>query len=119
MFAHYQVGVYIKKQTTWHWEALKQVIRYFVSTVGHVITIQSGQVLPHQAKLLSYDSVTRFYGDALDSKSTTGIIITYNGTLVGWLSMNKDIIYLSTTEVSYIALVASVQTVHATQRVLE
>ncbi|CAG7824696.1 unnamed protein product, partial [Allacma fusca] len=82
-----------------HMDAAKEVLRYLRSTRDMGIRYFLSQ---RENKLVGYCDAD--YGtDKVERKSTTGVIFTFNGSPLTWLSRKQTIIALSTTEAEYVA----------------
>ncbi|CAG7823373.1 unnamed protein product [Allacma fusca] len=82
-----------------HMDAAKEVLRYLRATKDMGIRYFLSQ---RENKLVGYCDAD--YGtDKVERKSTTGVIFTFNGSPLTWLSRKQTIIALSTTEAEYVA----------------
>ncbi|CAI5704871.1 unnamed protein product [Peronospora farinosa] len=88
--------------TTEHWSCVKRLMRYLKGTSTHGIFIKKLNSVQSQPRL-------KFYSDAswadskLDAKSTTGVLLTMNGSPISWYSKKQSVVALSTMEAEYIA----------------
>ena len=81
-----------------HVKPIKQIMRYLKGTIGF------GLFYPKSSSfdLISYSDVD-FAGSKLDRKSTSRICHLLEHSLISWFSKKQNCVYLSTTEVKYIA----------------
>ena len=83
------------------WKALKRVMRYIAGTEN--LALKFKHQSNEEFKLAAFSDAD-WAGDAKDRKSTSGMVITVNGSIVAWASKKQTSIALSSTESEYIAL---------------
>lgn len=81
------------------WKAVKQVLKYLQGTKTHGIWYKT---MPSSNELIGFCD-SDFAGDE-SSKSTTGYLITFNGSIFHWKSQLQRHVTLSSTEAEVIAL---------------
>lgn len=74
-----KLGAALTKPTARHLEALKAVMRYLKETTHVGIKFAGGQQRPPEARLLQRFTDASYAADTTDRKSTSGMVITYNG----------------------------------------
>jgi Reverse transcriptase (RNA-dependent DNA polymerase) len=98
-----------------HWKASKRILRYLHGTKKTGLVFKS-----NGSKELSIEAYSDadWGGDQDDRKSTTGFVITINGSVVSWLSKKQSTVALSTAEAEYMAISATVQEVNWIKQLL-
>lgn len=77
----------------------KRVLRYVAGTLNQGITYYCND---EGRKLVGYSDAD-FGGCEVTKRSTTGVLVTYAGGAISWLSRRQDTVALSTTESEIIA----------------
>lgn len=102
--------------TTRHWYILKAEILYLITTKHLGIRFLPGQKRPPTLRLLhEYDDAT-FGGQQGDRKSTSGLMMKYNGAPFYWQSRKQQVLTMRTDEAEYISIKAAVKGFSATNR---
>lgn len=114
-----KLGAALHQPTARHWAALKAVLRYLQHTLFLGITYTSGQKRAPAAKMLQCYTDASYAADTTDRKSTSGMLITYNGGPVAWYSRKQSLIAMSTAEAEYIAVAAAIQNANTMHRIME
>lgn len=112
----YRHGCEVKCRTKQHCASTNAIIRYLINTLNVGITFKSGAPRPPKLALLQGYSDARFGGDPASCKSTTGILISYNGTPITWATKKQSLTALSTTEAEYISLASVTQHLQVAKR---
>ena len=81
-----------------HWALVKQILRYVKGTVCFGCCYRAGSV----QKLVGY-SDSDYAGDIDDRKSTSGVVLFLEPSIVTWSSQKQRIIAQSSCEAEYIA----------------
>jgi len=95
------VSRYCNKHANSHWQAVKRILRYLVSTVDYGILFERIKKQT-DINLVNY-SDTDFVGDVDTRKSMTGYVFLINNSLITWSSQRQKLVTLSTTESEYVA----------------
>jgi len=99
------------------WKACKRILRYLHGTkkTGLLFRANGSKELTIEAY-----SDADWAGDHNDRKSTTGFVVTLNGSVISWLSKKQSTVALSTAEAEYMAISSTIQEVKwITQLLLE
>jgi hypothetical protein len=104
MFAVSWLSRFLCAATNHHWKEVKRVIRYLKETINFSLNISSMKSKCHLVVHSDAD-----FANADDKKSTSGGIVTLDGTLLTWFSRKQNLTALSTTESEFIALGESVR----------
>jgi ribonuclease HI len=89
--------------TQFHLKAAKHVLRYLAGTVNYGLffrPFESDSNIP----TVDIYSDSNWGGDTETRKSTSGVLVRFNGNLISWKSKRQDVVALSSTEAEYIAL---------------
>lgn len=116
VFVKERLAMASHRATVRHWQAMRAVIRYLKYTIHYGITYHGGQSCPPLMKLLQGYCDTSFGGDMADRRSTSGMVICYNGSPIHWASKKQTMVVMSTAEDEYISLAAAAQRFQATRR---
>jgi hypothetical protein len=92
-----------------HWKACKRILRYLSGTRKTGLIFRGNN--PKEFEITAYSDAD-WAGDQNDRKSTTGFVITINGSVVSWLSKKQPTVALSTAEAEYMAISATIQEVN-------
>ncbi|CAH9067875.1 unnamed protein product [Cuscuta epithymum] len=82
-----------------HWNALKWLLRYLISTVKHGLIFSK---CASGIELIGYVD-SNYANDRDNRKSTTSYVFTLCGSCISWKSQLQPIVALSTTESEYVA----------------
>jgi len=104
MFAVSWLSRFLCATTNHHWKEGKRVLRYLKETINFSLNISS---MKSKCHLVVYSDAD--FANADDKKSTSGCIVTLDGTLLTWFSRKQNLTALSTTESEFIALGESVR----------
>lgn len=84
-----------------HLHAARRVVRYLYQTKSHCLVFGSN---PRDSFKLTAFSDSDWAGDKSTGKSTTGVIVKFNGDTISWMSRRQKVVAQSTAEAEYIAL---------------
>ena len=90
---------FMSAPTMRHLEASKRILRYLKGTVDYGIRFAKSE---GQGVLLTF-SDSDYAADVDKRRSTSGMVITYNGAAVMWFSKLQTVTAASTTEAEYIS----------------
>jgi hypothetical protein len=96
-----QLCRYTSKPSKHHMQAAQRVIRYLYQTKSFCLIF--GRNKQDKLQLIAY-SDSDWAGDKATAKSTSGVIIKFNGDVISWISKRQKIVAQSTAEAEYIAL---------------
>ncbi|KAD5507479.1 hypothetical protein E3N88_15182 [Mikania micrantha] len=99
----YAVGIvsrHMEGPTTQHLQAVKHILRYVRGTVNHGLCYSKGNMT--QEMLFGYTD-SNLAGDPVDRKSTSGMAIYLNNSLISWSSHKQKSVALSSCEAEFIA----------------
>lgn len=113
-----KLGAAAHSPTHRHWVALKAVIRYLRQTQQTGLCYPAGQKRRPSLKLVQCYTDSNFAGDASDRKSTSGAVLTYNGTAFAWASRKQSLVALSTAEAEYVALASALGMITTVKRMV-
>lgn len=88
------------KPSTADWRGVKRVMRYLSGTEGYGLKFRYRKT--DAPDLLAYSDAD-WTGDVADRKSTSGMVLMVNGSVIAWASRKQTSIALSSTESEYIA----------------
>lgn len=97
-FAIGSVSRYLEKPTVVHEKALKRILKYLRGTMNFGILYKRGD-----EQCLKCYSDADYGGDVDTRRSTSGTLVTFNGSAISWFSSRQKSVSLSTTESEYIA----------------
>lgn len=103
---------YVERPGLAHVQAVKQILRYLSGTREHGLLFQWNGDAAYTAPLLLAGYADADWGGCKDSaRSTTGFLITINGSIVDWGSQRQKTVALSSCEAEFMAISAVVQSV--------
>ena len=105
-YAVNQVSRFMSNPGMKHWQACKRILRYLKRTTKIGLILNGGE---QNQQLLSAYSDADWAGDTDDRKSTTGMVVMMNGSVVSWMSKKQTTVALSTAEAEYMALGGTIQ----------
>ncbi|XP_073138957.1 secreted RxLR effector protein 161-like [Henckelia pumila] len=100
------VSRFMENSGTYHWEALKWILRYLINTteLGLKFEKQQDGIDP----VVGY--VDSDFAGILDTRnSLTGYVFTFYGTTITWKSNLQSVVALSTTEAEFIAVTEAIK----------
>lgn len=113
----YAVGVasrYLEKPTDAHVNAVKRILKYIKGTIDYGIVFRSDGI----EGLAAYSDAD-YAGDGETRRSTSGVILMFNGGPVSWESTRQKSVALSTTESEYMAATVAVKELIWLKRLIE
>ncbi|XP_073125339.1 secreted RxLR effector protein 161-like [Henckelia pumila] len=100
------VSRFMANPGTYHWEALKWILRYLINTTGLGLKFEKQQYgIDPVVGYLDSD----FAGNLDTRKSLTGYVFTFYGTTITWKSNLQSVVALSTTEAEFIAVTEAIK----------
>jgi hypothetical protein len=97
------LGRYASMPSTLHWNAVKNVFRYFVGTNRLKLTLYDGTKMANQSSSVICSADADLGGDIETSRSTTGLVLHAMDILVGWKSKRQSTAAQSTMEAEMLA----------------
>ena len=97
-FAVNQLAQFSRNPSEAHWNEVKQIFAYLKETSDFGITYHSNT----EAIFTAYADAD-YAGNVDDRKSTSGAILSMNGSSVAWVCKRQRCVSLSTTEAQYVA----------------
>ncbi|XP_073120377.1 pyruvate kinase, cytosolic isozyme-like [Henckelia pumila] len=100
------VSRFMANPRTYHWEALKWILRYLINTTGLGLKFekQQDEIDPVVGYVDSY-----FAGNLDTRKSLTGYVFIFYGTTITWKSNLQSVVALSTTEAEFIVVTRAIK----------
>ena len=116
-FATGMVVRFVYKPGLAYWQAVKRILRYLKETADYGLIFKRN----YGADNLTLDVYcdADWAGDIGDRKSTSGFLVKYRGTAVGWKTGKQSSVALSTLEAEYIGAATATKEVIWLRRLIE
>jgi len=97
-----------------HWKAAKTILRYLKGTSHLGISYHPGMKSP-----LKGFSDSDYAGDKNHRRSTSGVVVMLNDSIISWTSQKQSCVALSTTEAEYVAASAAAREIIGLRNFME
>src|SRR5579871_4184520 len=94
------VARFVHKPGLAHWQVVKRILRYLKGTADYRLIFKRNYGANNLTLDIYYDA--DWAGDIRDRKSTSGFLVKYRGTAIGWKTGKQGSVALSTLEAEYI-----------------
>ena len=102
-FAVSELSRFNSQATEFHLQAAYHTLRYLAGTTNQGLLFQSNDFNPDNPTTEIY--VDASWGNDLETrKSTTGLVVKFNGNVICWATKKQRTVALSSTEAEYMAL---------------
>jgi len=90
-----------------HWEGIKRIMRYLKGTASYALIYECNKEEPQLSAYCDAD-----HGGCEDtSRSTSGVLLKYGKSCIGWQSKRQSTVAVSTAEAEYVAAYKAAQEV--------